>query len=97
MIKQFKVAAVSESCNSFGLRGMLLIARDGEAWEVGANSLNVKPEGAVLKVPYLNRATWSEFGFEIPHRIEPDAPPELVEDVWGRQPTTKEVVKKSRF
>lgn len=85
MIKRFKVAAVSEGRNSFGLRGMVLVARDGEAWQVGANDLNLKPIGTMLQVPYLNQPTWAEFGFEIPSRYS-DAPPEVVEEVWTKIP-----------
>ena len=61
---------------------MILIARDGEAWEVAANDINVKPPGTVLKVSYLHRPTWAGLGFETPERLCPDATPELVKEVW---------------
>ena len=82
MTKEFKVASVSLYYNNFGLRGMILIARDGESWEVAANDINVKQPRTVLKVPYLHRPTWAGLGFEIPNRLRPDAPPEIVKEVW---------------
>lgn len=77
--KAFKVAAVSSNMNSFGLTGMILVARDGEAWQVGANSINVKRQGSVLKVKGRNFAA---LGFEIPERLPP-APRKAVAEVWG--------------
>jgi len=91
MKKLFLVASVSSNCNSFGLRGMILMARDGETWQVGANSLNVKEKGDALAVPMTpakmftydgDLANWSGFGFEIPRRL-PDAPSNVVEEVLG--------------
>lgn len=81
--KAFKVAAVSSNMNSFGLKGMILVARDGEAYQVGANSMNLKRQGSVLRVP--GRATARNFaalGFEIPERLPP-APRKVVAEVWG--------------
>ena len=33
--KQFKVASISSNANSFGLYGHVLMAEDGESWQVG--------------------------------------------------------------
>lgn len=83
--KQFKVAAVSANTNSFGLTGLVLVAADGEAWQVGANSINRKDKGTVLTVPVTDAGSpqWHGFGFEIPHRLTPDAPPAVVSEVWN--------------
>lgn len=60
---------------------MILIAADGEAWQVGANELCVKPKGSTIAVP-LHRHThkFARLGFEIPEKL-PDAPPAVVEEV----------------
>jgi hypothetical protein len=82
--KAFKVASVSENTNSFGLTGMILIAGDGEAYEVGASSLYVKKKGDVVQVPVVGKTgrNFASLGFEIPRRL-PDAPAGVVEEVWS--------------
>ena len=83
MNKPFKVASVSKNANSFGLQGMILMAQDGEAYEVGANSLNVKTKGTVLQVPVIQGvATFAGMGFEIPRKL-PTAPAPVVKEVWN--------------
>jgi hypothetical protein len=81
--KAFNVASVSDNLNSFGLRGMILIAHDGEAWEVGASYLHVKKKGDVVQVPVVGEAgrNFASLGFEIPRKL-PDAPAGVVEEVW---------------
>jgi hypothetical protein len=81
--KQFKVASVSENTNSFGLRGHIFIAEDGEAWEAGANTVNGLKKGDTVKV-FLDRSDEPDFtylGFEIPRKL-PDAPRNVVNEVW---------------
>lgn len=82
--KAFKVASVSDNTNSFGLRGMILIAADGEAYEVGASSLYVKTKGDVVHVPVVGKAgrNFGTLGLEIPRRL-PDAPAGVIEEVWN--------------
>lgn len=83
--KEFKVASVSSNRNSFGLRGMILVARDGEAWQVAANNLNERKKGTVLRVPaFGGKADFSHLEFEVPERVS-DAPPGVVEKVWGKK------------
>ncbi len=76
---QFKVASVSSNANSFGLIGMILISRNGEAWEVAANSLNVKKKGDIIE---LSADNFAAKGFEIPRELA-DAPEAVVKKVWG--------------
>lgn len=80
--KPFKVASVSDNLNSFGLTGMILMAVDGEAWEVGASSFYVKKKGDVVQVPVVGKSgrNFASLGFEIPRRL-PDAPPGVVDEV----------------
>jgi hypothetical protein len=81
--KPFRVASVSSNLNSFGLTGMILMARDGEAYEIGASSLYVKKKGDVVRVPVVGKfgRNFASLGFEIPRKL-PDAPAGVVEEVW---------------
>jgi hypothetical protein len=84
MKKVFKIASVSSNMNSFGLTGMILIARDGEAWQVGASIHHVRRKGGVVRVPVAGRRdrNFAALGYEIPERL-PVAPPPVVAEVWG--------------
>lgn len=49
--KQFKVASISSNPNSFGLFGHIMVAEDGEAWQVGAAvRVNFPSRGGVAKL-----------------------------------------------
>lgn len=82
--KTFKVAAVSSNRNSFGLAGLVLIAQDGEAWQVGASQHHIKAQGDVVQVPVVGKqdCNFAVLGFEIPERL-PRPPAEVVAEVWG--------------
>lgn len=82
--KPFRVASVSSNLNSFGLTGMILIALDGEAYEVGASYLHVKKKGDVVRVPVVGKfgRNFGSLGFEIPRKLS-DAPAGVVEEVWS--------------
>lgn len=84
MTKNFRVAAVSRNQNSFGLTGMILIAADGEAWQVGANHLNVRKKGSTVPVVVVgvHGRDFASLGFEIPERL-PEAPEKVVAEVWA--------------
>lgn len=81
--KPFKVASVSSNRNDFGLTGMILIAADGEAWQVGANDFNRRRKGEVIHVPVSGLAgrNFGFFGFEVPEPL-PTAPIGVVGEVW---------------
>jgi hypothetical protein len=89
----FKVVAISSNRNSFGLRGMVLMAKNGVVYQVGTNDLNAKSVGDEVHVP----CNWDgvdadgipqiehhfhQFGWEIPERL-PDAPDNVIDEVWG--------------
>lgn len=81
--KEFKVASLSKNRSSFGLRGHVMVARDGETWEVAASQFNEKKQGEVLSVPCIDgRPQWCRFGFELPEHWT-DAPPDMVAGAWG--------------
>jgi len=97
MFKPFKVAAVSENANTFGLHGHVLIAEDGEAWEVAkcriSPPLTGWDKGDIVQVPYTDNPTlvlrplWHQLGCEIPRRL-PDAPDSVVREVWHEKTST---------
>lgn len=77
MNKLFRVAAVSSNTNSFGLRGYVLLARDGEAWEVAHSDYPRWSKGADLAFP-----VGSFPGCEIPRRL-PKAPAKIVKEIFA--------------
>lgn len=80
--KSFKVAAVSSNRNSFGLRSMVVVAPDGEAYRVCSNGVNVKREGDVLRVERQDGGwNFSALGYEVPEKL-PNAPSEVVKERW---------------
>lgn len=85
--QSFRVVAVSDNTNAFGLYGVVLVARDGEAWQVGLNHLRVQSfsrgSDVTIRVNGPERL-WHEIGAEIPERIE-DAPKEVLEEVYGEK------------
>ena len=50
-MKRFRLMDISRSMNSFGLYGCILVAEDGEAWEVGSNDVNCPQRGKDYLVP----------------------------------------------
>ena len=86
---EFKVAAVSSNRNSFGLKGVVLIARGGRAFQVGASDLHVPKVGDVITIPFIELEgkpvlNFAALCFEIPEELNPPAPPSVVKEVWGR-------------
>lgn len=82
--EEFRVVSVSSNTNSFGLHGVILISRLGNAWEVGANAINVPKQNDTFgaRIHADGNPNFTKFGFEIPRRL-PDVPPHIVSQVWG--------------
>ena len=83
--KAFKVIAVSSNHNSIGLRNHVMVAKDGESWSAGKSIASKRPnqQGDIIIVPYTNgHPQWAALGFQIPKRLEPDAPPNVLKEVW---------------
>ena len=59
--KVFKVVAVSENTNSFGLQEMVMVAKDGTAFKGCFNSLNVRKQGETI----TGTVTINESGKEV--------------------------------
>ena len=82
--KYFKVVAVSENTNSFGLYGVVLLAKDGVAYQAGHSGFLVPSQGSDVAIEIIKSGlNWGGAGFEIPEK-KPSAPPEVVEQVWGK-------------
>lgn len=83
--KRFKVAAISSNTNSFGLNRFVFVARDGEAWAGHkAKQYAAFKQGQVVVLEAPVNRTLTERGFEIPERLSPDCPPDVVEEIWGK-------------
>lgn len=90
----FKVVSVSDTTNSFGLRGHILVSRLGMAYEVGLSYLNVIPKDTVLKVPVtradlrnhdtLQGALVRKTQCEIPRLLATKMPQAVLREVWGQ-------------
>lgn len=82
----YRVVAVSDNTNSFGLEGIILMRRNGESWEVGRSRYAGHEKlkvGDVVHVAQKHKegALPSFDGCEIPRRL-PDPPEALVKKVW---------------
>lgn len=89
--KTFRVVAISSNTNSFGLTGVVLIARDGEGFEA-ATSQHVTPvaKGDSVTLPVIcaaagaARYSWVSVDhrtFEIPRRLPP-CPPQVLAAIY---------------
>lgn len=75
--REFKVVIISQNTNSFGLYGCIIMDRNGQAWKVAANSLNLPAKNSIIHIrEVFDEETgeslglqFAEKGFEIPHRL----------------------------
>lgn len=90
MQKLIKVVSISSNANSFGLKGHVLVAKDGEAWEVGRSAYTTEPYkvGDIITVEYpdtmkpeARSPLWYRGGFEIPRKLD-TCPPKLLKQFW---------------
>jgi len=82
----FKVASVSSNRNGFGLKGVILVDREGRAFQVGASEPNIPKVGDVVVIPFLDQKhcrglNFSALYYEIPEEL-PTAPEGVVQEVW---------------
>lgn len=83
--KQFKVAAISENTNGFGLNQFIFVAQDGTAWQGCAAKAYARYKlNDVLHVRIIQgEPDFTSHGFEIPEpRGNGKAPPEVVAAIW---------------
>ena len=86
--KEFKVVAVSENTNSFGLRQMIVVARDGETYKVCSNSLNIRDVNEIIPMtifihPITHRDIRRTFdgNYELQQKQE-DCPVDVLDVIW---------------
>lgn len=84
MEKLFKVAAVSSNTNAFGLYSVIMIARDGQAYQVYTNMYNKPEQGQILKAG-MNKsdklAHVISMNYEVPTELD-RAPAKVAKEVW---------------
>jgi hypothetical protein len=91
--KLFKVASISSNANSFGLHGHILLAEDGETWQVCRRRSGTYPtqweRGEIVEVPVVvdrltevERLNWDALHCEVPQAL-PDAAANIVAEIWG--------------
>jgi len=91
--KRFKVASRSSNHNSFGLYGHILVAKDGETWQVGRSRGPWNEEwtpGTEVFIPFYVRTdgmlssdlAWSQCSVEIPRKLA-KAPEHIVNEIWA--------------
>jgi hypothetical protein len=82
-IKRYKLVAISDNKNSFGLNSYIFVAQDGEAWrclkarEYEFSRLQVGAS-VMLKAP----SGFSSMGFECPESL-PTADDKVRQELWG--------------
>ena len=87
LTKEFKVGAVSVNSNSFGLKQMIMVAKDGTAFKACFNYLNVKKEKETINASIILNEdgkviSTSFVGGELIEQIS-DAPKEIIEELWN--------------
>lgn len=91
VMREFVVAALSDGTNSFGLRGHVVVDRQGRTYEMGRTdscSLHLGERFAVEVGPESwPRPQFERMGFELVRQL-PDMPPQLVERVWRQKEVT---------
>lgn len=80
-VKLFKIAAISSNANSFCLYGHILVALDGEAWEVARAKGDWLDKWQVGTIIETSGKNWAALSCEIPHQRE-RAPQAVVAEVW---------------
>ena len=83
---KFKVVTISQNRNSFGLYGVIIIDRDGHAWQIGVNYINLPKKGDVVNAWVSSKTNdlyrIAEISYEIPQQLD-KAPPPVVKEVWS--------------
>ena len=91
--KPFKVVAVSGNANSFGLKGIIMVAKDGMAFEA-AKYLGIDPlkigDLVIVPVNDAGKPNFAYAGFEIPRELT-NVPAEVLAEIWKQ--TEEEKIK----
>jgi len=80
----FRIFRRSENRGSFGHREYFLMTKDGVAFKAGR--IYDLPLNGEIEVPIEDPKSqvwsWASCGFEIPERLKPDAPANVVKEVF---------------
>lgn len=83
--KDFKLVAISDNANSFGLHGHIFVSSDGEAWDCAGYRGPGHNLGFldVVRVPldFAGNPDWGFLEYEIPEKLPP-APPGVIAEIW---------------
>ena len=84
--KDFKVVAVSENTNSFGLRQMIMVAKDKTVFKGCFNYLNEKKQGDTITATVIlneeaKEISTSFIGGELVEKLA-NVPQEAVNEIW---------------
>jgi len=87
IVKEFKVFKKSLNTNSFGLYQLFVMAKDGEVYKTCASQYNAKNEGEIINGIFHmdkngKRNDCIFVGHELTERLSPDAPEEVVTEIW---------------
>ena len=82
-VRLFRCFGVSSNMNAFGLYGVMLMAKNGEAYEAAKHEPPVKGSDVVLPLDESGEINWARAGYEIPRRLTPDAPKAVVKQVFA--------------
>lgn len=84
-----KVVSVSANRNSFGLSGVVVMARDGRAWELGVNTTGGSNSSVAAGFEFVifiedgsDVFPQAAFSYEIP-RFLGAAPDNVIKEAWG--------------
>jgi hypothetical protein len=83
--EEFKVVTTSSNMNSFGLYGVIIMARTGEAFEIACSSLNKPDKGKMLQATLTDSGRLHDIkgvNYEIPKMLD-KAPKDVVKEVFA--------------
>lgn len=80
-IKYFIVFAVSQNCNSFGLKEFFAVTKDGLAFKAYANDLNIPKKHDVLSLEVTGKAKINFGNYECPELL-PKPSKEIIKGAW---------------
>lgn len=85
--KTFIVAAISDNANSFGLRGVVIIAQDGQSYQLGVSYINLPKKGQRLNArvnAHGKLVDIPSMSYEIPQQLK-NAPASLAQSLFSEK------------
>lgn len=88
--KEFKVITVSENTNSFGLKQLYMVSKEGVVYRACMTSQFCPKKGDIVNVPITIKDNkivdfnLSSLGYELPELL-PSAPEHVITEIWKDQ------------